>query len=45
MFQQILDTNIRDVPNFIRTSLSSSRSLHWEMTHDALNEILKKQII
>ena len=34
-FNTMLDTNIRDITNFIRTCLSSMRKSHLESTHEA----------
>ena len=42
-FNTVLDTNIRDVTNFIRTSLSSMRKSHLKSTHEVLNEVLKNK--
>ena len=40
----MLDINIRDVTNFIRTCLSSMRKSHLESTHEALGQVLKNKL-
>ena len=43
-FQQMLDTNFRDVPNFIKTSLSGIKNSHLKSTHGVLSEVSKNKL-
>ena len=40
----MLDTNFRDVPNFIKTSLSSIKNSHLKSTHGVLSEVSKNKL-
>ena len=40
----MFDTNFRDVPNFIKTSLSRIKNSHLKSTHGVLSEVSKNKL-